>query len=88
MTAGYRCTSLAREAASVASLPCAAGIAADLKIDCSAHDDRIDTVLATVLREGVTNILRHSTAGSCSITASQIGDVITADLVNDAVPRS
>jgi two-component system sensor histidine kinase DesK len=85
---GYRNMSLAQEAAAAASLLCVADITVGLKVDCSALDDKVDTVLATVLREGVTNMLRHSTARNCSITASRTGNIITLDLTNDGVPRS
>jgi two-component system sensor histidine kinase DesK len=83
---GYRNMSLAKEAASVSSLLSTAGIAAEVTVDCGALDEQIDTVLATVLREAVTNILRHSTAQNCSVEASERGRVVRLRVTNDGLP--
>jgi two-component system sensor histidine kinase DesK len=40
-------------------------------------------VLGWAVREGVTNILRHSEAETCSITAQQQAGRIRLDIVND-----
>jgi two-component system, NarL family, sensor histidine kinase DesK len=85
---GYRSMSLSAEAGSAASLLAAAGIMANVEIDCGALDDKVDTVLATVLREAVTNILRHSTARTCRVTASQAGESVTLAVSNDGAPKS
>jgi two-component system sensor histidine kinase DesK len=84
----YRAMSLAAEMASTASLLAAAGIMADIEIDCGGLDDNVDTVLATVLREGVTNLLRHSAARTCRVTASQAGESVTLLIANDGAPKS
>jgi two-component system sensor histidine kinase DesK len=84
----YRAMSLAAEAVSTASLLAAAGIMAVIEIDCGGLDDKVDTVLATVLREGVTNLLRHSAARTCRVTASQAGESVTLLIANDGVPKS
>jgi two-component system sensor histidine kinase DesK len=47
---------------------------------------RVRTVLATVLREGITNVLRHSKAEHCEITVRQEGSNVRIDIVNDGVP--
>jgi two-component system sensor histidine kinase DesK len=78
--------SLAKEAASVTSLLTTAGIATQVTVDCGALDERIDTVLATVLREAVTNILRHSTAQNCSVEASERDCVVRLRVTNDGLP--
>jgi two-component system sensor histidine kinase DesK len=80
--------SLVAEAGSAASLLAAAGIMADIEIDCGALDERIDTVLATVLREAVTNLLRHSSARTCRLAASRAGECVTLVVANDGAPRS
>jgi two-component system sensor histidine kinase DesK len=41
-----------------------------------------------VLRETVTNMLRHSTARHCAIEAGITGDTIRLRVANDGVPRS
>jgi two-component system, NarL family, sensor histidine kinase DesK len=84
---GYRNISLVQEAASVASLLSAACITPRVEIDCGALDDKVDAVLATVLREAVTNILRHSAARNCAIEANQEDKMITLSVINDGVPR-
>jgi two-component system sensor histidine kinase DesK len=88
VSSGYRNLSLSKEAASVASLLTTAGIDARVEVDCGPLDERVDTVLATVVRESVTNILRHSNARACSIKAHQAGDVIMLQMLNDGIPRN
>jgi two-component system, NarL family, sensor histidine kinase DesK len=70
----YRDMSFPAELASARSVFCAAGI--DIEVDCTLVDlpDQVGTVLATVLREGITNILRHSTVRRCRIEARCTGD--------------
>ncbi len=85
---GYRTMSLVAEAGSAASLLAAAGIMADIEIDCGALDEKVDTVLATVLREAVTNMLRHSSPRTCRLAASQAGECVTLVVANDGAPRS
>jgi len=53
-----------------------------------ALDERVDTVMATVLREGVTNVLRHSSARNCSIETSEAGGVLRLRIANDGVTRA
>jgi two-component system, NarL family, sensor histidine kinase DesK len=88
VASGYRNISLAKEASAVASLLSAAGIDANVEITCGALEEKVDTVLATVLREAVTNTLRHSSVRHCSIEAGQVGDVIRLQVVNDGVSRT
>jgi two-component system, NarL family, sensor histidine kinase DesK len=85
---GYRNLSLASEAASAASLLSTAGITVQVEIGCGSLDDKVDTVLATVLREGVTNVLRHSAARHCAISANQEGQVVMLAVTNDGVQRA
>jgi two-component system sensor histidine kinase DesK len=84
----YRALSLAAEATSTASLLATAGIMTDIEIDCGGLDDKVDTVLATVLREGVTNLLRHSAARTCRVMASQAGESVTLLVANDGAGKS
>jgi two-component system, NarL family, sensor histidine kinase DesK len=88
VASGYRNISLAKEASSVSSLLAAAGIDAEVEVDCGLLDEKVDTVLATVLREAVTNMLRHSTARHCSIQAGITGETIRLRVANDGVPHS
>jgi two-component system sensor histidine kinase DesK len=86
VASGYRNISMAKEASAVTSLLATAGITADIEVNCGALDEKIDTVLATVLREAVTNMLRHSAAHQCQISADQVGDAIHLLIRNDGVP--
>jgi signal transduction histidine kinase len=42
-------------------------------------------VLAVVLREGVTNVLRHSRVETCEIAMCRTEDGVTLEIVNDGV---
>jgi two-component system sensor histidine kinase DesK len=87
VASGYRNISLAKEASSVSALLRAAGINAHVEVNCGVLEEAVDTVLATVLREAVTNMLRHSAVQNCMIEASQAGDDVRLRVVNDGVPR-
>ncbi|MFF3608600.1 sensor histidine kinase [Streptomyces sp. NPDC002463] len=82
----YRSMSLLTELSSARSVLSAAGIDAHLRVDCGRLSGSADTVLATVLREGVTNVIRHSKASRCTIEAVAQEGVISLRLANDGVP--
>lgn len=70
----------------------AAGIGCSLSLDCLERDELgpgARTVFAWALREGITNVLRHSDATTCSITGSA-GDsgLVRLEIVNDGVRRA
>jgi two-component system sensor histidine kinase DesK len=88
LSSGYRNFSLAKEASSVASLLSARGIEARIELRCGPLDKTVDTVLATVLREAVTNTLRHSSAQTCSVEACQNGETVRLCVSNDGVQRA
>ncbi|MEU6284548.1 histidine kinase [Streptomyces sp. NPDC047028] len=68
---GYRPMSLADEASSARSMLTAAGIRATLDLGHTAPlSAAADTVLATVLREALTNALRHSQPQECRISTA------------------
>ncbi|MEV7807733.1 histidine kinase [Microbispora sp. NPDC088329] len=60
-----------------------AGIDAVVRVETGPLPPALDTSLATVLREGVTNVLRHSRAGTCEITVSGTAGGVRLRLVND-----
>ncbi|MGV9855029.1 sensor histidine kinase, partial [Streptomyces sp. NPDC003442] len=60
---------------------------ATAEIDCGPLPDLVDTVLASVLREGLTNVLRHSNADHCAVEARRSGRRVSLTLVNDGVGR-
>ncbi|MDH2390786.1 histidine kinase [Streptomyces sp. HNM0663] len=85
----YRDMSFADELASARSVFGAAGIAVEVDCTLGAVPDQIGTVLATVLREGVTNILRHSAVRHCRISVRNAGDgQAVLHVRNDGVAKS
>ena len=86
VASGYRDLSLAEESRSARSVLAAADVAVNLAVDQLDVPAPIATVLATVLREGVTNVLRHSKAEHVDIRVRQDGDEVTIAVVNDGVP--
>ncbi|MFJ8625946.1 histidine kinase [Kitasatospora sp. NPDC093550] len=87
ISSGDHQMSLARESRSAVSALRAAGISAEVDLDCGVLRPELDTVLATVVREAVTNMLRHSVPRHCEIRARR--DALgTVSLVvsNDGAP--
>ncbi|MFE9770447.1 sensor histidine kinase [Streptomyces sp. NPDC005931] len=85
VASGYRDMSLEAEAESVAEVMAAADVDIEVDIRCGRLHPLVDTVLATALREGVTNILRHSKVEKCTVRAEIVGEAVRLDLVNDGV---
>jgi len=85
VSSSYRQMSLAAEAASARSILEAAEIDTRVEISCGPLPPALDTVLATTLREGVTNMLRHSKVQRCIITATETDGRILLELANDGV---
>ncbi|TYL55515.1 sensor histidine kinase [Nocardioides sp. BGMRC 2183] len=65
--AGLRVARLDEELATAREALAGAGITADLPTDVTEVDPRHRMVLAWVLREAVTNVVRHSGAGACTV---------------------
>lgn len=88
VASGYRDLSLNEESRSVESVLAAANV--DVRMDLRYGELRAEvrTVLATVLREGVTNVLRHSRGGHCEISVRRHGDMVVLEIVNDGVSVS
>nr|WP_237499941.1 histidine kinase [Streptomyces sp. SID8379] len=81
----YRDLSLDAETRSARSVLAAAGIEVTMAVVHGSLPDRVGTVLATVLREGVTNVLGHSKAEHCSITIRQEAGAVSITIVNDGI---
>jgi len=82
--AGYRRPSLVGELAAARELLAAAGI--DAHIDSSSAaglPPAADGLLGWAVREGVTNVVRHSRARSCTIRLAMRADRATAEIVDD-----
>ncbi|MFF8828554.1 sensor histidine kinase [Streptomyces sp. NPDC015131] len=86
VSSGYRDMSLRDEAETAAAILAAADVRAEVAIDCGRLHPVVDTALATALREGVTNILRHSKVQRCSISATIDAETVLLSLVNDGAP--
>ncbi|WP_394621850.1 sensor histidine kinase [Lentzea sp. JNUCC 0626] len=86
VASSYRELSLADEIESARSVLTAAGVRATIETAHAELSPRSKTVLATVLREGVTNLLRHSEATRCEITIAGTGGQVSIDIVNDGAP--
>ncbi|MER0445546.1 histidine kinase [Streptomyces sp. Edi4] len=85
---GYREMSLSGEADAAVSMLSAAGIRTTVSIETGALPAAVDTVLAAALREGLTNLLRHSNAERCEIRAELRAGSALLTLVNDGVGRT
>lgn len=86
VASGYRQLSLEDEAESARSVLAAADIAVTMEVDTCVLPEQVSTVLATVLREGVTNLLRHSKAECCEITVGMHDGRVRLDVANDGAP--
>ncbi|GLY54912.1 hypothetical protein Lesp01_85670 [Lentzea sp. NBRC 102530] len=80
----YRELSLDEELASARALLAVAGV--DVRVDAGEVPPEVAGTLATVLREGVTNLLRHSKAERCDIGLSTSDRLVALEIVNDGVP--
>jgi two-component system, NarL family, sensor histidine kinase DesK len=77
---------LRTEADGARVLLAAAGIDAKVELDPTGLIPPAQTVFAWALREGVTNVLRHSDATECSINlARTAGGAVRLEIVNDGV---
>lgn len=76
-------SSLAAEMERAADLLTAAGIETRVEIALGSPPRAADDLLGRVLREGVTNVLRHSAATSCAISAWRDDGMLRMEIVND-----
>lgn len=80
---GYRQPSLDEALTAVREMLDAAGITASIDTRVDALPPALDAVLAWTIREGATNVVRHSHARTCRIHVEQEGDVIQAAIIDD-----
>ncbi|MEV1025826.1 histidine kinase [Streptomyces sp. NPDC050264] len=85
VASGYRDMSLREEISSAQSVLSAADVRVDAQVRVGQLEQELDTVLATVLREAVTNVLRHSRATYCEIAAERSAGQMRLTIVNDGV---
>ncbi|MGW0534445.1 sensor histidine kinase [Streptomyces sp. NPDC003032] len=84
---GHRDSTLASEAAAARSLLESLGIRATIEIDCDALPPTVDSVLAIVLREALTNTLGHSHAETVTIAVARTDTAVRLSVVNDGAGR-
>ncbi len=85
VTRDQHAVSLRAETQGAAALLGAAGIDAHLDVDLPGLPPAVEEVLAWAVREGVTNVLRHSQASTCQITAGHRDGRGWLEIVNDGV---
>jgi len=85
---GYRSIALASELAGAQSLLEAAGISTAIRGSADQLPVELAEAAAWVVREGVTNILRHSSAENCCIEVLADGVVIANDGARIAEPNN
>ncbi|WP_378247752.1 sensor histidine kinase [Actinokineospora guangxiensis] len=88
VASGYQELSLNDESRSAESVLVAADVDVRLNMHYGELPPEVRTVLATVLREGVTNVLRHSAKGArCEITVRQVDRMVMLEIVNNGAER-
>jgi signal transduction histidine kinase len=88
VASGYRELSLDSESRTAKSVLAAADVRVRMEMLGDELPTPVRTVLAVVLREGVTNVLRHSKVESCEIAMRHTDGGISLDIVNDGVERN
>src|SRR3954454_1282110 len=87
---GYRSTSLPGELAGARSVLRAAGVSCTVSGDEEAPSlpEAVQVALGWVVREAVTNVLRHSRATTCTIDLGTAGGIAELRVVNDGATSS
>ena len=81
--AGYRQPELSSELEGARQLLSAAGIDAQIESIKGVLPPALDAALAWTVREGVTNVIRHSRARHCRIHLTQKDGTVRAEVLND-----
>lgn len=85
VASSYRAMRFAEEVAAVESMLLATGVDVSVEVSLPDLPPALDTVFATVLREGITNALRHSKVEHCTIVGRIADGRVRLELVNDGV---
>src|SRR5215475_2694487 len=82
---GYRTLTLATEIETARALLIAAGT--DVRVDCdgSALPESLDECAGAVVREAITNVIRHATAKQCTISIRRTSDDVEVEVRNAGV---
>jgi two-component system, NarL family, sensor histidine kinase DesK len=84
--AGYRQPSLAEELSAARQVLAASGIACVIEGPTPDLPAPLERLAAWVIREGVTNVVRHSGARSCSIRVSLLPQTLSVTVADDGSP--
>jgi two-component system, NarL family, sensor histidine kinase DesK len=84
--AGYRQRTLRGELDGARQILEAAGIGCTIEYEPQSLPSGTDLALAWVVREGVTNVIRHSRAQHCLIRITSIDGTVRAEISNDGAP--
>ena len=85
--AGYRQPRLESELDGARQILSAAGVACQVEHSAGELEPSTDAVLAWTVREGVTNVIRHSRARRCSIRLTHENSTVCAEVMNDGPRR-
>jgi len=85
--AGYRQPNLSSELEGARQLLEAAGVEAQIESIKEALPPAFDATLAWTVREGVTNVIRHSCARHCYIHLAHKSGIVEAEVLNDGGER-
>ncbi|ADJ48603.1 two-component system histidine kinase [Amycolatopsis mediterranei S699] len=88
VASGYRELSLDSESRTAKSVLAAADVRVRMEMLADDLPTSVRTVLAVVLREGVTNVLRHSRVETCEIAMRRTDGGVVLEIVNDGVERN
>jgi two-component system sensor histidine kinase DesK len=80
---GYRQPTLVHELESARDMLAAAGVACEIKNDWPPLPVATEAALSWALREGVTNVIRHSGARRCAIRICEGADTVELEIVDD-----
>jgi two-component system, NarL family, sensor histidine kinase DesK len=80
---GYRKPTLDGELDGARMALSAAGIECEIQREGAAPDEEAEAVLAWAVREGATNVVRHSTADHCVLRVAAEGDLAVVEVVDD-----
>jgi two-component system, NarL family, sensor histidine kinase DesK len=86
--AGYRQPTLAEELAGAVEMLEAAGIACRIENEAGQLPGITDAALAWAVREGTTNVIRHSRAKHCRIVLAREEEEIYAEITDDGQGKS
>jgi two-component system, NarL family, sensor histidine kinase DesK len=81
--AGYRRPTLDEELAGASEMLQAAGISCLIENQTGVLPKAVDAVLAWAVREGTTNVIRHSRAKHCRIALARENEEISAEITDD-----